>query len=137
MFSSFIDTYGSSTNEFGTQISLDDIVNALTNAQLARQKLEREVAKAKESQPKPIDLNRSNSTFIVVSRLFANGNVWQPVTPIMTTEDAAKHEMRQLKKLDPAKEYRISKLDWTILEYIQPTHTFPWDDEDSDVELQA
>ena len=72
-----------------TPISIDDIILALQNVKDAKIQLQQQVENYKACQPKPIDLNRTNTSYIVCHKIFASGKVYQPDTPLLPDERMA------------------------------------------------
>src|SRR5689334_19325450 len=105
--------YGYSSEPARTSsINIDDIIIALQTARDAKFKLEQHIAALKENMPKPIDLNKSTTCFLVAHKTFASGKVWQPDTPLLPNENIARFELNRLSQANPNVEYRISKVEW-------------------------
>lgn len=122
--------YSSEPQRSQSSITIEDIINALQNSRMEKVKLEQNVANFKDSQPKPIDLNKGNTCYIVAHKTFATGNVWQPDTPILPNESIARFELQRLKRNNPETEYRMSKLEWTVIEEKETPrfqNHFEWD----------
>src|SRR6478609_407620 len=103
---------GEPERKSGSNISIDDIISALQTARDSKFKLENAIATMKASQPKPIDLNRSSTCWIVAHKTFATGKVWQPDTPLISDKKVALFELQQLQRQNPTVEYAIQKLEW-------------------------
>lgn len=105
--------YGYSNEPVRTSsINIDDIIIALQNARDAKFKLEQHIAALKENMPKPIDLNKSTTCYLVAHKTFASGKVWQPDTPLLPNENIARFELNRLLQTNPSVDYRISKVEW-------------------------
>lgn len=129
--------YSSEPERVRSNISLDDIIGALQNARVEKMKLEQKVASVHDQQPKPLDLNRGTTMYLVAHKAFATGNVWQPDTVLLPDERAARFEMSRLQRTNPEQEYKLAKLDWTFADtashtkkdsHDHPTNVgFQWD----------
>lgn len=119
--------YSSEPARSPSNISIDDIIGALQNARADTAKMEAHVASMKESQPKPIDLGKGNTVYIVAHKTFASGNVWHPDTPLLPNDKVAKFELQRLRRIHPETEYALSKLEWTVIQDAPVGKGFHWD----------
>lgn len=106
--------YGYSSEPARTSsVNIDDIIIALQTAKDAKFKLEQHITALKENMPKPIDLNKGTTCYLVAHKTFASGKVWQPDTPLLPNEGIAHFELNRLSQANPNVDYRISKLEWS------------------------
>jgi hypothetical protein len=95
-------------------ISIDDVIIALQDAKDVKTRAEQELRHMQTSQPKPIDLNKSTTVYVVAHKAFATGNVWQPDTHLIHDRKHALFEMETLQRMNPSIEYHISELEWSL-----------------------
>src|SRR6478609_6885224 len=123
-----------------TPISVDDIILALQNVKDAKIQLQQQVENYKACQPKPIDLNRTNTSYIVCHKIFASGKVYQPDTPLLPDERMAKYEQDRLRRANRETEYYIRKVTWSLEDdneqpsnaHLASFHDFPEFNDDQD-----
>jgi hypothetical protein len=93
-------------------LSIDDIIGALQHAKVVNNVLEMKINDLQVNQPKPIDLNLTSESYLVCHKVFASGKVYQPDTPLLTSENIARYERERLSRLNRNVEYIIRKLIW-------------------------
>lgn len=97
-----------------SSVSIDDIIGALTVSRDASRDAARQVAAMKQQQQKPIDLNRNDVFYLVCSRVFASGKVWQPVSTMLPEQQMADYEARRLSYTNGNAEYKVFKIKWVL-----------------------
>jgi hypothetical protein len=97
-----------------SNISIDDIIIALQNAKEKTCQLQQQIETLKSNQPKPIDLNRTNISYVVCHKVFASGKVYQPDTPLLSDEGKARYARDKLSHTNRDIEYSVHKVTWSL-----------------------
>jgi hypothetical protein len=96
-----------------TSLTIDDIIGALQLSRDASREANRQMQAMKQQQQKPLDLNTNDTFYIICSRVFATGKVWQPVSIMMPESQMADYEMRRLQYTNQNVEYKVFKIKWS------------------------